>query len=1164
MSDFSIGAEDLLSTVGESMGLIVMVWELEAQEIFASPQWALLVGGLPGMRRIPAAQLRSYIHPDDISVLDIAVLQCIKGQQTFYDIEIRVLAKTGDWHWLSGRGRVALRNDAQQVTRMVATLIEAGNRRLTEQALADSEVRYRATFDSSLQAILLITPDGQILSANPAACTLLGYSKKELLDQACIELSKLADERLPKLLQQCLSMNQCHGAAVLRRKDGIALEVESSLALFTERSGATRVSIEMHDVTHARQIERRLQRITQMYDARSRCSRALIDSQTREELLRAVCKLVVDCGDFGLVWIAWVKNDSLEVGAAYASGTQRNYLKEARISLDPKDVLGQGPMARAIRQSEVVVINDFLCEPSLAPWHALAKHYRLHSTAIFPLKGMGETIGALNLYASEKDYFDEPLISLLAEMANDVSFGLTNLQRNSALQSSETRFRTLWETSTDAILMLTEASIIRFANPALEGLLGYAPDSLIGESLEILQPVRFRQHHIIGMGNYLRTGHRTIDWRAAQVCALHRDGREIPVEIAFSQADIGSERLFVGFIRDMTERKRSTDLMVNQNRILKMISSSADLPQTLAEVGRLVKEHLRCLVCTIQILPDDSIQSVARLATTPAPVDVQPDVWRASVLNDDSAESAACITYTLEELFADPALPYLHAIAPHYDADSCRLWPIIGRQKQLVAYLAIFYQNSAVVTVAELNLVPIACELAALAIENKKSDERIRYLAHFDELTELPNRANFLQMLSQAIARAERHGKQVGVLFIDLDRFKRINDMHGHHTGDTVLHEVACRLRGALREVDQVARLGGDEFVILVEEVINGEVLGAMAQKLIEKISLPFYINDDEFHLTASVGISIFPADGDDLYALIKNADMAMYRVKELGRNGHQFYSEKMSSDTHEKIILEAGLRRVVERNELVMHYQPKLDLITGQVTGVEALVRWQHPELGLLGPNKFIPLAEETGSIVAIGRWVLQTACRQLSEWINSGMAPLRMAVNLSARQFRYGMLFQDVEQALRQAGLAPHLLELEVTESLVMDNPDYAVQLLARFKTLGIELSMDDFGTGYSSLANLKSFPFDTVKIDRSFVRDIVIDLHDAAITRAIIAMAHVLHLRVTAEGVETAEQMNFLREHDCDEIQGYHFAPPMPTQATEEFLRARQVSTLKNVTV
>lgn len=1162
MADLSVGADDLLHTVGASMGLIVMVWELEQQTIVASEQWSTLVGGPTGAQCFAASQLQTFIHPDDIAELQQAIVRCLKGQQTFYDVEIRVRSEAGHWHWLSGRGRVAARNAAQRATRMVATFIEAGSRRLAEQALADSEARYRAMFDVSMQAILLTTPQGQILSANPAACDLLGYTEAELRQLAPTDLGVLAGDQFAGQLQSCIDERQSHGEASLIRRDGAAIEVESSLALFTERSGALRISIELHDVSHARQIERRLHRLTKLYDARSRCSRAVIDCQTREDLFRAVCQIVVDCGDFGLVWIALADSKSLAVGGAFASGAQLDYLKNARVSLDPKDILGRGPLASAIRERRAIITNDFLNDPSVAPWHALAERHHFRSSAVFPIMQIDETIGALILYAPEKDYFDAPLISLLAQITDDVSFGVGNLRRQIELQSSEARFRTLWETSTDAIVIMTEHSIIRFVNPAMENLLGYTCAELIGKHVEMIQPARYRHRHMQGMGAFLRTGQRMLDWRASQGSGLHRDGHEVPLEIAFSQADIGGENLFIGFMRDVTERKRAIDLTANQNRILKMISSGADLPQTIAEISRLVEEHVRCLVCAIQVLSD----------ATALPAKGRPG-WSANPHNATkfgtssspfAADADDCLVYTIDELKNNPALSYLHAIAPNYDADLCRLWPVIGRQRQLVAYLAIFYQNSGAVTDAEKNLIPIACELAGLAIENKNSDDRIRYLAHSDELTGLSNRAHFLQMLSQAIARASRWGTKVGLLFVDLDRFKNINDSHGHEAGDKVLREVAERLRGAIREVDMIARLGGDEFVILAEEVGEPSVLGGLAQKLIEKISLPFNVDEDHLHLTASVGISTYPADGKDLYELIKNADTAMYRVKELGRNGHQFYAEQMSADSRERILLEAGLRRAVEHNELVLHYQPKLDLVTGAVTGVEALVRWQHPDLGLLGPLKFIPLAEETGLIVAIGQWVLHAACRQLSQWIARGMAPMHMAVNLSARQFRNSTLLQDIQQALQRADLPPHLLELEVTESLVMDNPEHAVQLLGRFKEQGISLAMDDFGTGYSSLANLKSFPFDCVKVDRSFVRDVVIDPHDAAITRAIIAMAHVLHLRVIAEGVETAEQLEFLREHGCDEIQGYHFAKPMPAQLAEEFLLARQKATQKGSTV
>ena len=322
MADHSIAAEDLLSTVGESVGLIVMVWELDRHKIFASEQWAALVGGPVGISCLEEAQLGALMHPDDIPAFDRAIIACLKGRDDFYDAEVRVRGQSGEWHWLSVRGRVTVRDAAQRATRMLATFIDAGGRKMAEQALADSEARYRATFEISLQAILLTTPEGQILSANPAACRLLGYSETELVTLTQSGLSTVDAGRLTQHVHHCLFASRCHGDAVLVRRDGMTIEVESSMALFTERSGALRISIELQDVSHARQIERRLQRLTKLYDARSRCNRAIIDSATREELFRAVCQIVVECGDFGLVWIALASKESIKVGAACASGPQ--------------------------------------------------------------------------------------------------------------------------------------------------------------------------------------------------------------------------------------------------------------------------------------------------------------------------------------------------------------------------------------------------------------------------------------------------------------------------------------------------------------------------------------------------------------------------------------------------------------------------------------------------------------------------------------------------------------------------------------------------------------------------------------------------------------------------------------------------------------------------
>jgi diguanylate cyclase (GGDEF)-like protein len=437
-------------------------------------------------------------------------------------------------------------------------------------------------------------------------------------------------------------------------------------------------------------------------------------------------------------------------------------------------------------------------------------------------------------------------------------------------------------------------------------------------------------------------------------------------------------------------------------------------------------------------------------------------------------------------------------------------------------------------------------------IERKQAEERVRHLAHYDELTRLPNRTMFNERLGHAIAHARRTERSLAVLFIDLDRFKNINDTLGHEAGDGVLREVADRLRSCLRESDTVGRLGGDEFVVLIEEPPQPLNASMVAQKILAALGTPFSVQAQEFHVTASIGISSYPNDGADLQTLMKNADIAMYRAKEQGKNNFQFYSAHINLHSIERLTLESSLRRALERDEFLLHYQPKLDIGSGRITGVEALVRWQQPAQGLIPPAQFIQLAEETGLIVPIGEWVLKTACAQNRAWQERGWPPVRIAVNLSPRQFAHENLVEDVARVLQQTGLDPAFLELEITEGVVMHNPEQAVILLKRLKALGIHLSIDDFGTGYSSLNYLKRFPLDTLKIDRTFIRDLPGDSDDAAITQAIIAMAHSLRLSVVAEGVETAEQLSFLRDYKCDEIQGYYFCKPQPESDIAPLLR------------
>jgi diguanylate cyclase (GGDEF)-like protein/PAS domain S-box-containing protein len=436
--------------------------------------------------------------------------------------------------------------------------------------------------------------------------------------------------------------------------------------------------------------------------------------------------------------------------------------------------------------------------------------------------------------------------------------------------------------------------------------------------------------------------------------------------------------------------------------------------------------------------------------------------------------------------------------------------------------------------------------------ERKRAEEQIKSLAYHDILTGLPNRLLFADRLAMAVAQAHRQGQKLGVLFLDIDRFKVINDSLGHTLGDRLLQAVAERIEGGIREGDTVARLGGDEFTLLLPGIARGEDAAKVAEKILETLRQPLPVDGREFFVTGSVGISLYPDDGLDPETLVKNADAAMYRAKDKGRDTYQLYAAAMNDTAVERLALENSLRTVLARNELVLYYQPLMNLATGRAYGVEALLRWNRPGKGLVFPDDFIPLAEVTGLIIPIGPWVWRTACEQVRRWQESGLPDLRLAVNLSARQFQQPDVAAQVTRALRETGFPPSLLDLEITESYAMQNPEAAIQTLRELKALGVGLSIDDFGVGHSSLSYLKRLPIDTLKIDRSFIRDITVDSDAAAIVTAVIAMARTLKLQVVAEGVETEPQRAFLAEQGCDRAQGWLYSRAVPAEECGRLLR------------
>jgi diguanylate cyclase (GGDEF)-like protein/PAS domain S-box-containing protein len=484
-------------------------------------------------------------------------------------------------------------------------------------------------------------------------------------------------------------------------------------------------------------------------------------------------------------------------------------------------------------------------------------------------------------------------------------------------------------------------------------------------------------------------------------------------------------------------------------------------------------------------------------------------------------------------------------------------WPATGRWllRQIVPV-----EGGAVATVRDIT-------------ERKQAEERIRHLAHHDELTGLPNRSLIRDRLDQAVLNAQRNGKHLALAFVDLDGFKLVNDGLGHSAGDELLKVVGRRMGACLRRNDTLGRLGGDEFVILLPDV-SGEALAItpVLEKIRQAVTEPILIGDQAVQVSCSMGVVMYPRDGDDPKTLMMNADAAMYRAKDLGSNNFQFYTREMNASVEEKLMLLEGLRKAFDSTQggdpvggvtpdawapagkFSLVYQPKVDLRTGRIFGVEALIRWRHPEHGMVPPPRFIGLAEESGLIVGIGEWVLRTACRQAQAWRAAGLDPLTVSVNVSARQFEEKHMVERIAGALRDAGLPPCALELEVTESLLMRDLNQAIARMRELKDMGVSLSIDDFGTGYSSLSALKSFPISTLKIDKSFVRDLAHSPDDQAIALAVISLGHRLHLRVIAEGVETEEQRSFLVANDCDEMQGYLFSPPVPAERITEMLAAQ----------
>ncbi|MGG1947609.1 EAL domain-containing protein [Trinickia sp. NRRL B-1857] len=617
----------------------------------------------------------------------------------------------------------------------------------------------------------------------------------------------------------------------------------------------------------------------------------------------------------------------------------------------------------------------------------------------------------------------------------------------------------------------------------------------------------------------------------------------------------------VAIVRDVTARKRAEVMRAEQNRVLEMIATSTPLEEVLGALMHLLESQIPDSACVVMLRDDDGMHlRVGAAPSLPAAFSQLANGW---TIGPDSGPSGLAI-YTHQPV-SITNLPgharhgefVLKARMQEYSA--CRAMPILSHEGSALGALTVFAHSERAYDDIESQTVAMALRIAGIAIERTRAEDSIRHMANHDALTGLPNRTLLADRLSQALAHAQRYARGVTVAFVDLDNFKLINDSLGHHSGDELLKTIAARMRECVRSIDTVVRLGGDEFVlVLFDDLLDEQALRAVIERLRRAIAEPVHLEGQAYKVTCSMGFARYPADGDDAQTLLMNADAAMYRAKELGRNNYQFYTSEMNIKVHERLRRREQLRVALDDGQFRLVYQPQIDARTGTVFGVEALLRWDHPIEGTISPAEFIPIAEETGLIVPIGDWVLETACAQNRRWQDEGLPPITMSVNVSAHQFLRRGWIDQVAKALVRTGLAPEYLELELTESLIMRDLEGSIDTMQRLQQMGVRLSIDDFGTGYSSLSALKHFPVGRLKIDKSFVRELPHGEDDKAIAIAVISLGQRLNLSVIAEGVETQEQVDFLADNNCHEIQGYHFSKPVAPGEIETMLRhARPVA-------
>lgn len=1037
----------------------------------------------------------------------------------------------------------------------------------TGSALRQSEIRYRRLFESARDGILILDAvTAQIDDANPYLTEMLGYSHEELLGKKLWDVGTFADsQRCKEMFAELQEKGYVrYDDLPLRTKQGVRIAVEFVSNAY-DCDGTRVIQCNIRDVT-ARQADRaRIKRHTQLYAALGQCSQAIAHSADEDELFARICRIAVRLGGMAIACVGMVEPDTSIMRTAACFGDDTGYMTDLQLSLDAGTAHGRSPTGTAILEDRIIWCNDFIQNLTTTPWHARAERAGVAASASLPLHRGKRVVGALMLYASETGAFDEMTRELLVEMARDISFALDNFSREALRRSTEEEVRlqktilmTQQETSLDAILVVSERGSILSSNQHFLRLWNLSPQLVsAGVDAPVLQAVADQVEDAPAFIAQVRCLNEKRNERSRDEIVL-KDGRTID---RYSAPAIGADSKHYGrvwYFRDITERKESQARLAYLNRVYivlseinSMIVRVRDRAELFNEACRIAVEIAGFRMAMVGIVNPSTgmIIPVASAGKNQTLIATIVDILSSSTLASGTMFAKAI--RARKEIVSNDSQhdPQVVFRAEYAEAGVCSMivLPLIVSDEAIGA-LALYAGEKNFFHAEELKLLTELAGDIAFAVDHISKQARLDYLAYYDVLTGLANRRLFLERVAQHMRSATHTGRRIGLFLIDLERFKNINDSLGWPAGDTLLCQVAEWLRNKVGDATLLARLGSDHFAVVATEIgRHNDVRLQIEQTLDAFLNHPFHLADSVFHVAVKVGAALFPEDGADAETVFRHAEAALKTAKASGEK-YLMYAPSMTTAVAGRPSLENRLRQAFDNNEFVLHYQPKVDLVSGQVISAEALIRWNDPQTGLVPPGRFIPVLEDTGLIHQVGRWALRQAIEDYLGWRAAGLAVVRIAVNVSPLQLRHRAFISEIQRAIDLGVHAAEGLELEITESLIMEDVNHSIASLRAIRAMGVKIAIDDFGTGFSSLSYLARLPVDTLKIDRSFVIEMTGSPEGLALVSTIIQLAHALKLEVVAEGVETEEQSRLLRLLGCDTMQGFLFSAAVPCEIFE----------------